>query len=91
MSLLNPPSFNGGSTHDYHVFCYDKYLGTLAHVMLSLYTENKATKDQYVYNYAFIYHREAKQGQSQWWRADGTPYPKEQIPKAYLGMCLLVA
>lgn len=76
--------FNDGNGADYHVFNRNKYLGNLMDVP---YEKIVGSFD---YNTLFIYHREAKKGQSQWWRADGTPYPKEQVPKAYLGMCLLV-
>lgn len=84
MSTWTTILFNGGQVSEYHVFCRDKYLGTL------VTTNINPAADLYAYNHAFIYHREAKKGQPQWWRADSTPYPKEQVPKAYLGMSLLV-
>ncbi|HVH91273.1 MAG TPA: hypothetical protein VM783_07810 [Candidatus Acidoferrum sp.] len=88
--MNNPPNFNGGSVNDYHVFCAGKYVGVLTKFMMIFYSTSPETRDPVFYNKAFIYHREAKKGQPQWWRADGTPYPKEQVPKAYLGMSLLI-
>lgn len=85
---LNIPSFNGGLSGDYHVFFLGQHLGDLNQLLVKIYQPE--TRDPKLYNKAFIYHREAKANEPQWWRADGTPYPKEQVPKAYLGMSLLI-
>lgn len=85
---LNIHIFNGGLSGDYHVFFLGQHLGNLDQMSAKIY--HPEVRDPKLYNHAFIYHREAKKGQPQWWRADGTPYLKEQVPKAYLGMSLLV-
>lgn len=85
---LNIPTFNGGLSGGYYVFFLGQYLSTLDQMLAKIY--HPETRDPKLYNKVFIYHHYAVPGNPQWWRADGTPYPKEQVPKAYLGMCLLV-
>lgn len=86
MSLHNVQLFNQGVFEDYHIFSRGKYLGRMDAESYKAICTSKSME----YNYAFIYDTKAKAGEKSWWRADGTPYPKEQIPKDYLIMSLLV-
>lgn len=81
---LNAMSFNGDDTHNYRIFNKGKYVGTLDDVFEEIMTNRTEFQN------AFIYHAKAKPNEHRWWRADGTPYPKDQVPKEYLAMCLLV-
>lgn len=86
MSLHNVQLFNQGVFEDYHIFSRGKYIGRMTQQLYDTIMRSGSTE----YNNAFIYDTKAKAGEKSWWRADGTPYPKEQVPKDYLVMCLLV-
>jgi hypothetical protein len=86
IEVYNTQLFNGGPLVGYHLFSQGKYLGPL-----NQENHGKILRSSSIeYNHAFIWHKEAKDGQNHWWRADGTPYPKEQVPKVYLAMALLL-
>lgn len=84
--LYNTQLFNGGPLDGYHVFSNGKYLGGLDKSTHNLILRSSSPE----YNNAFIWHREAKDGQNHWWRADGTPYPEKQVCKEYRAMVLLL-
>lgn len=78
--------FNGGLYEKYHVFSDGKYLGKLDSV---IHKGIMGSRNR-LYNNAFIFDSQPELNHHSWWRADGTPYPKEQVPKGYLAMTLLL-
>lgn len=78
--------FNGGPVRGYHVFSAGQYVGQLDTIMM----DGIMKSSNQIYNHCFIYHHEAMGSQHKWWRADGTPFPKEQVPKEYLAYVALL-
>lgn len=86
MRLYNIRLFNQGLFEDYHIFSRGKYIGPMTKQLYDTIMRSGSIE----YNNAFIYDTKAKTSEKAWWRADGTPYPKEQVPKDYLIMSLLI-
>lgn len=100
MSLHQTNLWNGGLFSDYLVFNQGKYLGVLTEEMFNQMARPMAgaprgavAKDGY--NTAFLYNKREEIipgnfANKRWWRLDGTPRLKEDIPKDYLTMVLLL-
>lgn len=92
--------WNGGMWEDYLVFNEGKYLGVLNSALFSKICKpiegsprgaqvSKEYQNAFIYNKLPIIHN-GYWANKRWWRPDGTPCLKEEIPKEYLAMVLIL-
>lgn len=83
MSYLS--GFNGGIMSEYLVFYNGEFIGTMEQT-----GKLKPETDRHLYNGAYILDRFAHDRELKWWRADGTPFPEDQVPAEYRAMALIL-